>query len=278
MAKRNRFPVVYSDGREINTMEEIIENFDYDEIVKFIETEELFEWLDSRYEDAITSKIKKLDKEDIYYKTKIHEIFGLEYIEPRIEIEEVKKEKEFTKEQLERIEKLKEYTEDTDIHKYIDKVAFNQDELYDLLDMAETNIFLCGEKFNIPINKNNMVYIGINKPIIYIASKEYIDFDKRDIHIVGCEFDDKYKEVLNENNICIEESEYKKDITMSILLNSIENKNIEVEDLEKSPLTDMEEYILDGLNSISLNNITKVAENWALSIEEIFSISDTLFE
>lgn len=47
---------------------------------------------------------------------------------------------------------------------HIDRVAFTQEELIDLLDMNVDIIYLCGERFAIPGNIEGITYIGINNP------------------------------------------------------------------------------------------------------------------
>jgi TPR repeat protein len=61
-------------------------------------------------------------------------------------------------------ERLKQYTADDEILKKADKVASSQDELLELLDNGEKEIYLCGDYFVIPGDIENVKYIGVNAP------------------------------------------------------------------------------------------------------------------
>ena len=76
-------------------------------------------------------------------------------------------------------------------------VASDQDELYDLLDEDESEIYLYGEKFSVPVNKKNVHYYGINNPVVSIFSNEVIDFAARGISFTNVRFDEKYQKVLD---------------------------------------------------------------------------------
>lgn len=86
-----------------------------------------------------------------------------------------------------------------DEQKYIDvieNIAFSQEELYDLLEKDKRKIYLYGERFLIPLDKSGVSYIGIDEPIIEVASESKVDWEQKDIYLENIEFDEKYKEVL----------------------------------------------------------------------------------
>ena len=97
----------------------------------------------------------------------------------------------------ERISKLKKYNDDKKYDEVIDNIAFDQDELYDLLDEDVDIIYLCGERFSIPLSKPGVTYIGVNSPIGVIDSKVKVDWDKIKISLENIEFDKKYQSVLD---------------------------------------------------------------------------------
>lgn len=59
-----------------------------------------------------------------------------------------------------KISELKQFIEDDEIIKNVDKVAFDQEESADLLDEDINLIYLCGEKFTIPLSKENIIVLG----------------------------------------------------------------------------------------------------------------------
>lgn len=71
-------------------------------------------------------------------------------------------------------------------------IAFHQEDLYNLLDESCEKIYLYGEKFEIPLSKGHVTYIGLTKPVVKIRSKQIVDWKKKQITIQNCVFDSKY--------------------------------------------------------------------------------------
>ncbi|MFI3211933.1 MAG: hypothetical protein R3Y24_01185 [Eubacteriales bacterium] len=149
-------------------------------------------WLRDRYEDEIADKITELDSEDSALAEKICEILGVEYNE------EVIANLEKIEERNKKLSILKEYTEEQQFLDVVDQVAFTQDDIYDLLDEGETIIYLCGEKFSVPLSKKGMTYIGVNQPTVVIDSKKIIDWDEKDIRFVDVKFDKVYQKIVED--------------------------------------------------------------------------------
>ena len=78
-------------------------------------------------------------------------------------------------------------------------IAFHQEDLYDFLDESYEKIYLHGEKFEIPLKKGNVTYIGLTKPVIVIRSKSIVDWEKNKINIVNCVFDKNYLALVNKD-------------------------------------------------------------------------------
>ena len=121
---------------------------------------------------------------------KLSEIFDVPYDE------NAEEELEKAAERAERLKRLKEYTEDEQFWDKVDNVAFEQDELYDLLDEDAETIYLCGERFSIPLSKSGVQYIGINNPTVVVDSKVLVDWEEKRIVLEGVAFDDKYQAVI----------------------------------------------------------------------------------
>ena len=114
--------------------------------------------------------------------------------------EEAENELKKSAERAERILLLKKYTDDKQFEVVIDSVAFNQDELYDFLEEDVDMIYLCGEKFSIPLAKEGVNYIGINQPTVVIDSKVEVDWVKKNISVENVVLDQKYQEVVDNAN------------------------------------------------------------------------------
>lgn len=170
--RRERLPLVFTGGVEVMTLEELRENFDIESICAYWENGELEAWLRARYYDDIASEVERLNPAEEDMKARLYEIFEIESPEMIAQsslLEEVHEEK---------IRKLKEFTTDCKFEMVVDKIAFTQEELYCLLDMGEKEIYLCGEKFEVPFGARNVKYIGVNEPLVTFYTQERINLEK----------------------------------------------------------------------------------------------------
>lgn len=210
MAKKVRFPLEMSGGVQVRSMEELRENFSLVDVMGYVDNGKLITWLNDRYETEIAETIELLNSDSKTYVEELCVALGVEYVEAdSMSLEEIQ-------ERNEKIEKLKVYTDDSKYIEVINQVAFDQDGLYDLLDEDKQKIYLCGEKFSIPLGKKNVTYIGINNPMVVIASKEKVNFEEKGILLKGVAFDKAYQEVIqienNSNNVIDDKEEYYDDI------------------------------------------------------------------
>lgn len=203
MAKKARFPLEMEDGIEVRSLEELKENFSLDRVLFYLLDGKLETWLRDRYEDGLADAVSVLDREDREIKRKLCDIFEMEYVS------EEEEDPEKATERKRRQELLKEYTKDGHYVDVIDQIVFDQDELYDLLDEGEVVIYLCGERFSIPLGKEGIRYVGINTPTVVISSKEKIDFEKKGIFFENIRFDEKYQKILGEAELAAEKPQKK---------------------------------------------------------------------
>ena len=194
MAKKIRFPLEMKNGVEVRSMEELRDNFSIVKVMSYLHEGKMITWLRDRYANDIADLIEKLDLQDEELVKKVCEIFDVPYDEYSEE------ELEKAAERAERVLRLKEYTDDRQYENVIDNVAFDQDELYDLLDEGINTIYLCGEKFSIPLSKEGVSYIGINEPIVVIDSKVEVEWTEKNISVENVVFDEKYQAVLDSAN------------------------------------------------------------------------------
>lgn len=195
MAKKIRFPLEMDNGVEVRSMEELREHFSLAKVLEYFENGKLVTWLRDRYADDIADAVEALEQNEPELARKLSEIFDVPYDENTEE--ELKK----AGERAERLERLKEFTDDEQFFDKIDYVAFEQDELYDLLDEDAETIYLCGDRFSIPLSKSGVRYIGINNPTAVINSKAVVDWNEKKISIEGMTFDEKYQEVVERTNV-----------------------------------------------------------------------------
>lgn len=187
MAKKIKFPLEMKNGIKVRTIEELKENFDVERVMENLLDGKLQIWLSDRYYIQEAEEISKLDTNDSDIMSKLYKIIGIEnqQEDDEMDIDTIRKRKE-------KLLKLKEITDDETIWDNVDIVAFNQEELADLLDEEYKVIYLYGEKFQVPYSVGNISYIGINEPEVYINAVEEIDLEERKITFKGVK-------ILNKN-------------------------------------------------------------------------------
>lgn len=176
--KKLRFPLKMKNGTEVRTLEELREHFSLSEVRQYFENGKLVTWLRDRYLEDLAEEVEALDGEET--NRRLCEIFGVPY-------EEVSEERlEETTEHGRKLELLRAKCSASEYEEVVDRIAFDQEDLYDLLDAGETEIYLLGESFSVPGAKRGMRYIGINQPTVIISAKDPVDLEAYDIWCVNC--------------------------------------------------------------------------------------------
>lgn len=159
MAAIIRFPLKMTDGAQVKTMEELREHFDFADVLRYYADGRLCKWLRAWYYDEEAEKVEQLDLRSEDFKKNLCDILGVTYQEStsnKLDLNDIIKRNE-------RLEQLKQFTADDKILASVDSVAFTQEELISLLSMGVKKIYLCGEKFTIPEQIENITYVGVNK-------------------------------------------------------------------------------------------------------------------
>ena len=266
MAKKIRFPLEMENGVEVRSMEELRENFSISRLLNYLKDGKLEVWLRDRFETDIVDKVEQLDLQAEDLAKRLCEIFDIPFNE------EAENELKKSAERAERILLLKKYTDDKQFEAVIDSVAFNQDELYDFLDEDTDTIYLCGEKFSIPLAKEGVSYIGINQPMLVIDSKVEVNWVKKNISVDNVVFDQKYQEVVYNANKEREKAskksiigDYSDKSYINFLLSSDDKERAkELYQMAKKEINELEFDIDDNVKSI--RNIAK--ENGIIGLAE----------
>ena len=180
MARKERFALIMEDGAEVRNIDDFKAHFDIGSVVKYFCNGKLLTWLEDRYYDEEAAAIKKLSPDDYDFQKKLCEIFGKETPE---EIER----------RIQRLNRLKQYTDNKKILSNVDKVAFDQEELADLLDEGIEEIYLCANRFVIPLRMKNKTYIGVCDAVATIGNNKPADFAKLGIKFKNVSFDNDSK-------------------------------------------------------------------------------------
>ena len=164
MAKKMRFALQMKDGIEVKTLSELQEHFDMDCVMEYYSNGKLETWLDDRYYEEAADQIRELNLQDPELSRKLCEIFHVKYVPDALTPEEMEVRNQ-------RIELLREITDDDEILAKVDHVAFSQEELADLLDAGMDPIYLCGKEFQIPLSKRDKTYIGIESKLSFTEER-----------------------------------------------------------------------------------------------------------
>lgn len=160
MAKKIRFPLEIN-GTMIRTLEELVDNFNLEQIRTYYKSGKLETWLRDRQYDQMADELAAIDKESIEVDGRLSEILLSER----------------------------------------GNFAVNQNGLQQILDNGMSTVYLCGGPFEIPIDRCNITYIGINEPTIVVPSDIAINWREKGIAIKNCVFDKNYQIIANVNKM-----------------------------------------------------------------------------
>ena len=180
---REKFLMLFKNDIEINTLAELKKNFDFRTVMAYFKSKQLITWLEDRFYSDEADAIKALKPTDKYAPQKICDILGVDYEEYCEDLDDA----ETVAWRQKRREHLKKYTNDPTIIKKVDTVAFDQDDLEDILsDTPVPNvIYLCDNFFRFPsgiLRKNFITYIGLGKNVkVKFETAKAVNLDALDI-------------------------------------------------------------------------------------------------
>ena len=159
MAKIVKVPLVMKNGEKVTDMKSLKENFDAESVVSYFLDGRLKKWLNDRYYEDEAAAIAGLEKDDPALAKKLCEIFGVKYVgDDEIDPAEIAW-------RSKRLARLKQLTDDEDVLRNIDAVAFNQEDLAALYDWGIEKIYLCEGEFRIPKSKRGLEYILLGSAV-----------------------------------------------------------------------------------------------------------------
>ncbi len=177
MAKKIKFALELKDGVKAYTLEDLQNNFDMERAVSYFLDGKLVKWLEDRYYEELAAKVGSLDKDAPDFHRQLCDILGVAYegTDDEIDVDALERLNE-------KRAKLQQLTDDEEILSHAGQVAFSQEELAELIDEDATKIYLCGEKFTIPVKVENRTYVGIiGKPEISIAAETKEELAEKNI-------------------------------------------------------------------------------------------------
>ena len=148
-----KIPLEMADGIKVRNIEELREHFDIKKVVGYFLDGKLHKWLEDRYYDDELEAIEKLDESNVNLAEELCNIFNVEQDTSEIVIEEISKSNE-------RLDVIREITDDDKLINQADRIARDQDELDKLVAVGEKKIYLLKGTFTIDLNYENVKYIG----------------------------------------------------------------------------------------------------------------------
>lgn len=185
MAKKIRFPL-QMNGTDVRTIEELRENFDLSSVLGYLTNGKLVTWLEDRYYDNEAMAVRALSTDETDLNQKLMSILGVsdDVKTEEIDLEEIQRRNE-------KLMLLRQITDDEEIIDNVDCVAFNQDELYDILDDGKETIYLCQSEFEVPLSVQNKIYIGLENPKVKLRQTESINLDTLNVRFKNVLFSDE---------------------------------------------------------------------------------------
>lgn len=243
--RKERFPLEMDNGVQVRSLEELKENWNLERVITYYKNGKLLEWANDRYYCDIAEILESLQSitEDGVLKKRICNIFDVKFEANHNDIES------FENENKRRYSELSKYTSDEDILNNMRIVAFNQDELEELINIGEKIICLFNNTFNISILNTDIKYIGIGEAKVIINSEQVLDFESMNIEFVNIVFDDKYKEKLK-----VEKEKYQE------LAQIIVKKWNDINDIK-----------IQGCDKYNFDNYVQYSENGKVFIPRVFN-------
>ena len=203
------------NGTDVRTIEELRENFDLSSVLGYLTNGKLVTWLEDRYYDNEAMAVRALSTDETDLNQKLMSILGVsdDVKTEEIDLEEIQRRNE-------KLMLLRQITDNEEIIDNVDCVAFNQDELYDILDDGKETIYLCQSEFEVPLSVQNKIYIGLENPKVKLRQTESINLDTLNVRFKNVLFSDELSPELAEK-ICEDESEKEEKIDYESALNLI---------------------------------------------------------
>ena len=196
MRKKIKLPLEMADGVKVRTLDELKDNWSLEKVVENYLNGRLATWLNDRYYTELAEQVDALAEvqDNTALQKELCRIFDVDFAdEEDIDVDAVN-------ERNHKLDILRQYTADDTVLKNVDIVAFDQEELGDILDSGENVIYLFNNTFSIPLSVKNKKYIGIGKAECIIHSKDVVDFTELGIEFDNVVFDEKYRKIEEEKS------------------------------------------------------------------------------
>lgn len=241
--RREKFLMIFKNDIEINTLTELRKNFDFRKIMAYFQNKKLLTWLDDRFYADEADAIKALKPTDKYAPQKICDILGVNYEDYKEDLDDA----ETIAWRQKRRELLKKYTDDPEIIKKVDSVAFDQEDLEDILSDSRPPeiIYLCDNFFRFPsgiLRKTFITYIGLGEGVkVKFETSKPVNLNALDIQFENITITDEepseVEEEVEEVEEFVEPEEVEEVAEPVPVLRNVENKIVQAGFVPASAIT-----------------------------------------
>lgn len=156
MQKKIKFSLTMAYGVKVRSLSYLREYFDPEKLIEYYIDGRLERWLSVHGYDEMANAIKTVDINAPDTMSQICKILGIEYHDD-VSI----KNPAFARRTYEKKAILKQITLSKDWINAAARVAFTDDDVTEILAMGYRAVYLCGRKFHIPAEHQNVGYAGI---------------------------------------------------------------------------------------------------------------------
>ena len=206
MEEKRKSALVMADGYEVRgSIDELRAHYDATKAVEHFKSGALLAWLEERYYETAAAKVRALKQEyDRLVESSSSEDSGFRIFQimiPKDEdiaaflsdvlgVKQAESKGRVSGREAEKREQLRTKTDDETILSHAALTAFTQEDMAELLDAGEKEIYLCGREFEIPMRIEGVKYVGIlGQPTVHIAAATPKDVKARGISLSGVAID-----------------------------------------------------------------------------------------
>ena len=155
------------NNKEIQSLKELRDNFDLEQVVFQFLDGTLERWLSDYFYEELADQVETLEHTpELHIKMKLCHIIGIDYVASGF-LTEAQQAVYERKRHL-----IHQYTNDPEVLNKALATATTQAELAELLYSGQRKIYLCGPSFHVPIRVSGVHYIGIGAPKMEAAFTE----------------------------------------------------------------------------------------------------------
>ena len=240
---KEKFPLIFKNNVEINTLADLKKYFDFRKVMGYFQNKKLTQWLDDRFYADEADALKAIKPTDKFAPQKICNVLGINYEDYSEDLDDA----ETIAWRRQRREHLKKFTDNPSIIKKVDSVAFNQEDLEDILSDSNVPsvIYLCNNFYRFPsgiLRKNFISYIGLGDNVkVKFETAKKVDQEELGITFENITITDKEPEpekIPEVEEVTVEEVEEEPEVEENISINrNVENKIVQASFIPGAEIT-----------------------------------------